>query len=933
MRKDLALALILMLFSIIGYTQEDIIDRKFPEFLDGKVRAIAVDEENSRIYIGGDFSQPLESGENFKSFYEGVNISTGVSSDPFPETNDTLFNIVSDGSGGHFLCGKFTRVDNFSKKSLAHVDSNRQVTALSVDINGPVHDVLPDEENKILYIGGAFTVVNGEKRNNLCAIDLTTYDLLNWDPNVNGKVYDLEQLGDSVFIGGRFSGIGKRSKSIVYNKMTSEIVDNIETNGVINSVIPDGQGGVFIGGKFSEVNGSFRRSIAQIDASGNLTDFSVAFSSFQGSFQLLVNSLVLKEGNLYFGGYFDFVNSQPRENAAAVDAESGAILPWNPNPETWPVHKLEVFRDSILIAGGFPNIDNSFDDRFLALVDKTDGNRSLTFDYPWEDNNFFVFDFAVNDPFIHVAGGFPNSNNVTNTCITFNVDSKEVLPISESTTLNGNINALALKGDTLFIGGSFDQEAQTLGVRSLAALNWQTGELYNWTPILQQAVGGRGVDELKILDDKLYVGGNFFRAEGKPRQLVAAFNTATLEVDEESFGFSLVGNDRTSCVFLDDIYGNLYISATALASAENRYNFAGISKAGEILDISHSFSSGNQLSDFETSAVYDLEVIGDIAFLAGDYSTGDVLDGSSNLTAVNLSNGNLVELDFEPNDAVRTLERDENKLYFGGDFTQVEGMAKDKVGRIDLSSNQVDAWQINLTGESVHTIHITAEDLFIGGSFSEVKGEERSNIASLVKTDFSVNPLTANTNDEVYSLLVIDDNLLAGGAFSRIGIASQINMGSNLTVLDKSTGEIVQIESFPNGAVNEIVIDDDKIFLAGSFNQIGDSPRPGIAALDRDLLTVSNWGDNLPPTTNLPSKILNWMVTGYTLLQEIFKPILAPWIEIQVACWIGPQTNTVWVELPTDSIPSSRLIRVCSLVDSFLWLLPAVDLSFRASLK
>src|SRR5439155_5127180 len=61
-----------------------------------------------------------------------------------------------------------------------------------------------------VYIGGAFTTVDGSTRNRLAAVDTSTAALSSWNPNVtggDGVVYSLAVSGSNVYAGGSFTTV------------------------------------------------------------------------------------------------------------------------------------------------------------------------------------------------------------------------------------------------------------------------------------------------------------------------------------------------------------------------------------------------------------------------------------------------------------------------------------------------------------------------------------------------------------------------------------------------------------------------------------------------------------------------------------------------------------------------------------------------------
>lgn len=834
-------------FTLLFSAQENVINQQFPEFNEGNVTAIAVDEEYDRIYLGGNFERLIPADTTIKEFLDEVNVNTGFSTNQIPETNGAITNIVADGSGGKFLCGDFSKVGNFNRKSLVHLNAENKVTALSLELNGAVNDVLIDEIENALYIGGSFTTVNGVKRNNLCAIDLDSYDLMPWNPQTNGRVYDLEQKGDTIFFSGGFSGVGKiRQYSLTLDLDENKIVDKgLVTDRQIRSAEPDGEGGWFIGGNFTTVQGVDQPRLAHIDADGNLTDFAPNIT-LDGTynFYITVNTIVLEDGVIYIGGNFNAVNGIPRRNAAALDAETGQVLPWRPNPNE-QVRHIEAYNDSILLGGDFTRIKTDQTKEFLALVDKQSGIPSNSFDYNF---NSIVREFKVNGSNIHVVGDFSFVSNIlSNTFVTLHPEDGTFTPVDASSRLTGTMYCLELVGDTLFVGGDFSEVNPTIGVQHLAAFNWVSGELYDWTgPSFAQGLGsGRGIYELERVDNQLYIGGKYYKADGIPHQLVVSIDLQNMQLGEPLFSFFELYYDNR-CTLLEKGNGELLISSNCESAQPNlRLNFGAVSRTGEILDLTIPMSDGGIWTELSFDRVSDIEVVDDKIYAAGDFIGGNYLNNVSYLLSASRITGEVDPSFGNLNGRVITFERDGDKLYFGGEFTEIDGESKRFMSRINLPTNSLDAWNVFIQGTRVNTIEVDGSDFYCGGDFTRVKGIDRANFARINKSGFVVEPFVLEPNGEVFSIFKQGSDILVGGSFSRISTPNLTFNTPNLSVLDRLTGNLIEIDGYPNGLVQRVALTDDHILLAGDFDQIGDSARAGIAALDRQTLEVSAWGRNL----------------------------------------------------------------------------------------
>src|SRR5262245_31183630 len=109
------------------------------------------------------------SGGDDSAFSSETNpVGGSASASSFPEANDTVVRLVSDGGGCVDVGGRFTRVGQLPRQTLAHVTADGAVDpSWDPAADGPVTALVL--ENQALYIGGSFFSVNGVERWRLAA--------------------------------------------------------------------------------------------------------------------------------------------------------------------------------------------------------------------------------------------------------------------------------------------------------------------------------------------------------------------------------------------------------------------------------------------------------------------------------------------------------------------------------------------------------------------------------------------------------------------------------------------------------------------------------------------------------------------------------------------------------------------------------------------
>ncbi len=88
------------------------------------------------------------------------------------------------------------------------------ITSFNVRLNGRVYalDVSPDRST--LYVGGAFTTVNGTSRGRIAAINLASGTLnTSFNPNANRAVRSIDSTGSTVYLGGDFTTVRNTARA------------------------------------------------------------------------------------------------------------------------------------------------------------------------------------------------------------------------------------------------------------------------------------------------------------------------------------------------------------------------------------------------------------------------------------------------------------------------------------------------------------------------------------------------------------------------------------------------------------------------------------------------------------------------------------------------------------------------------------------------
>jgi hypothetical protein len=212
--------------------------------------------------------------------------------------------------------------------------------------------------------------------------------------------------------------------------------------------------------------------------------------------------------------------------------------------------------------------------------------------------------------------------------------------------------------------------------------------------------------------------------------------------------------------------------------------------------------------------------------------------------------------DIDVDGLVLAMVRDGNTLYIGGDFTSVNGLPRQHLAAVDLTTRTVTDWVpevgSGVPNEGVLALAIPARGgaVFVGGTFDEVNGEARNDLAA-ISTDLGGvllpwNPTPASLSVGYVNALATDRDpdgftrVFVGGRFAtmngeaRDGLAAVLLQGNDDVLSDWHP--VLENELGEEPIVDALTPDpwSSRIFVGGSFVSVNGDPRMNLAAVTTD---------------------------------------------------------------------------------------------------
>jgi len=457
---------------------------------------------------------------------------------------------------------------------------------------------------------------------------------------------------------------------------------------------------------------------------------------------------------------------------------------------------------------------------------------------------------------------------------------------------NGPIYATVTDGETLYLGGEFDEISRRSEIGEAILFDETTKDIQAF-PYISTEEGGETV-HASISDGNggWFVGGSFTHINGLPHSRIAHIlsdGSVDPKLNPLTVGkiYSLAYDPHKNILYAGGAFGAcdgvfdeeegtcdgeiamgiaaFNISTGKLADfpvlVDDLVTSLALSSDGSVLYVGGVFSSINESDVFglgaintsDGSLVEGVDFNGEyedrlfpmalalssngILYVGNHYQAQFGLGGGLDaLFAFDTSDGS--QIDFDPNvDGgiyALALSPDEQRLYIGGSFIHVGEKERFQFAEINIATGQATDLDAHIVGEidTVYAIGLSTdgETIYIGddGSFTEVGGKSRRYFAEIDAVTGLATDFNPNLGDNVNAIAVSDGKLLVGGAFSGEG-ESVSRQG--IVAIDLSTYELTDFE--PEEApyyVSSLALSPDNsvLYISDTYELIGVSTETGI---------------------------------------------------------------------------------------------------------
>ncbi|KAF0810998.1 RHS Repeat family protein [Alcanivorax sp. S71-1-4] len=681
--------------------------------VNGDVKAQVLGYDGTR-YIGGSFTMAGMNVGSVALFPVNDDLSNPHLL-AMPEANGEIHAVASDGEGGWYIAGDFTRFGNFERLRLAHIDGSGRIS--------------------------------------------------NWNPGANGTVRALVVSNDTVYAGGDFTAAGNGNAAIARNKLASFSANgsltnwNPYANGLVRALAL-GDDGVFVGGEFTQIGGGpdadTRTGLAKIGFNGDLLSWR---SSISGKF----NALLFHNGSIYAGG--DFTQGSRLQDGNQYSIPAGryinnlVALPSAGDGAVSPSSHFQYFA-----VGGVVNSIISSDSGGVLIG----GTFSDVVRYHFSagSNQFSIRyheSLCSSHGYVNISSGVCINDVPTTGSVSAIAQVEDDLLLARSNENfwgieGGSINTIATDGGSILIAGNFHIAGghDRLGLASFD----NQGFLGDWAP------GANGVvHTMTKRNGVIYAGGDFtFSGAGianTARNRLAAF-------DEEGnlLSWNPGANGRVNSLVV--LGGNIYAAGSfTSAGGEPRSRLASFDLSGNLMNWNAEIQGTDQVASVLTA-------IDGVIYVGGLFTSASGASGvvsRTNLAAFD-AEGNIQSWAPQTDGAVTVFGLTDNTLYIAGDFSSASGSTgggdRHGLAAFDLAGS-LQPWNPGVSGGEVKSITALDDLIYVGGSFTAA-GDGFGNTARQGLAAFTSDGLLSDwrpeVSDSVQSLVGSSGTLYVGGGFS-----------------------------------------------------------------------------------------------------------------------------------------------------------------------
>ena len=556
-----------------------------------------------------------------------------------------------------------------------------------------------------------------------------------------------EQPGGGYLLAGNFISYNGTTRRGVIRILASGAIDNsfndggFGANGVVNDILPLSNGKFIICGAFTQYNGVAINRLARLNADGTLD---ASFNGGGTGANLAIFSLdTTSTGMLIAAGTFTSYNGTPVKRIARINTDGSLDISYTPvsTPNSYITSVKVIAGDKMLVGGSFSNYGLSVG-HFVRL--NADGNRDLTFLSGTACNGDVNTITVETNGKILLGGNFTNYNsNAVKYFVRANADGSYDPTFNPNGYGPGNFGSGAsinyifpTSAGKYFIGGNM-AELELVGYNGAAQIleNGLPDTDFNpATGISSGANTGRCIAAQP--DGKIIIGGNFTKYNGQPRRFIARLLTDG-SVDPTFGANTLQGFNNTVTAIAVQPDGKILVAGDFLFYGSTRRNNLARLNADGTLDAS--FNPVSQINGRVQNITKIKLLPGGKILLVGGFVNFNLLNTIKIMVLLNadgtVDNGFVSPITGGTVDDVLPIAN--GKLVVGGNFLQlpINGTNTSRsLFRLNADGTVDNTFNNGnaTTNGPVQSLLLLADGkILVGGTFMFINGSSRNGLVRL----------------------------------------------------------------------------------------------------------------------------------------------------------------------------------------------------------
>ncbi len=625
----------------------------------------------------------------------------------------------------------------------------------------------------------------------------------------DGTVRAIVRSGNTIYLGGDFTHLQPNTGGGgVLNPTDGQLVHNPRIEGTVRASAPDGNGGWYIGGQFTKVQGWATSGLARLRPDGTPD------KAWNPQLNGQVYGLLVAGNVVYVWGWFTTVDGQQRNNLAALDAASGRVTAWNPDANG-EVNALVVSGSTVYAGGAFTTIGGQ-SRAYLAALDAATGRATAW--NPATPRHIHAMALSGNTVYLGTFPSIPGSqpgNNLTA------VDATTGQATAWSLNADGDVTTLVVAGGTVYAGGTFyfvDGQIHPNAV----AIDAATGLVAAWNPNLK--VSKSGISAIVVEGNTVYLGGNFWGVGDRYQNNLVAVDAVTGQPNAWNPWVPYNGTFQLGVGTISISGGNLFVGGD--------FTTVGGVTRSHLAAIDATTGKPAPWNPAVEQPVRAMAISGNTVFTAG--FVGGIF--TSRLEAIDAATGQSTNWNLHTDGHVTALAAAGSTFYVAGTFNSVGGQTRHNLAAIDAATGRVTAWDPNANGD-VFALAASGSTVYAGGTFNLIGGQTRRSLAALDAATGQAMPWNPNPDAFVTALAPAGSTVYVGGPFSHIGGQSR----NALAAVDATSGRAMAWNPNANNAVTALAVADGTVYAGGAFTTMGGQTRSRLASVDAATGLVTAW--------------------------------------------------------------------------------------------